>query len=313
MERINKAFQILSIGFLFFTNLIYSSVSVNSHKADIVIFSFDRPLQLFALLESLEKHVIGLDGIHVLYRSSSSEYDLAYNECFTFFKKLNISCSKQGSNPREDFKPLTLSILNSIKNNYLLFAVDDIIVKEPINLSECIGHMIATKAHGFYLRLGQNIVKCYTEGIDTPVPPCTEVIPGVYTWTFKDGKGDWGYPSTMDMTVYSKEEVLSVFPYLAFSSPNLLEGAWATRAGGLAGGPAIDMQKKGLFYTNSKIFNIPMNLVQTDHLIAKNMSIPVSKLLTLFNEGFKVNIDSYSKINNQAPHMEAELYLTKRV
>jgi len=38
-----------------------------SEKVDLVIFSFDRPLQLYALLESCEEYMKGLGDVHVTH------------------------------------------------------------------------------------------------------------------------------------------------------------------------------------------------------------------------------------------------------
>ncbi len=283
------------IGFIFALILSINFAIASSEKVDLIIFSYDRPLQLFALLESIDKYIKGLGDVYLIYRTSSPEYDKNYDMCFAYFKHLNLTFIKQRVN---DFKHLTIDTLKSTKHDYLFFAVDDIIVKDFISLSECATLLKEANAHGFYLRLGKHITKCHSEGNKhTPVPTYKEIKPGIYLWTFKDGQGDWGYPNTVDMTVYCKKEILQVLCNLDFDCPNVFEGKWAEE------GRKFDMHKKGLFYADSKILNVPLNLVQTHHW-AYNMNFPKEKCLDIFDKGFKVDINQYFKYQNDAPHIE---------
>ncbi|HVW98901.1 MAG TPA: hypothetical protein VHA52_00440, partial [Candidatus Babeliaceae bacterium] len=54
---------------------------------DLIVFSYNRPLQLYALLESVQRYVSNLNIIHVLCRISNSQYKKAYQELETFFPK----------------------------------------------------------------------------------------------------------------------------------------------------------------------------------------------------------------------------------
>ena len=47
-------------------------------KADLVVFSYDRPLQLYAFLESTEKYVTGVGDLVVIYRASSEQFQKGY-------------------------------------------------------------------------------------------------------------------------------------------------------------------------------------------------------------------------------------------
>ena len=71
------------------------------NNTDLLIFSFDCPLQLYALLESLEKYVIGIDEISLLYRVSSAEFSQAYEHCLKCFDGLKINAFKQSDSLSE--------------------------------------------------------------------------------------------------------------------------------------------------------------------------------------------------------------------
>src|SRR5690242_6447246 len=125
---------VLSIIFaLFFLGGCISS-EPTTHNVDAVIFSFDRPLQLYALLESIEKYMRGLNEIHVIYRSSNTEYQTAYLHVFEHYP--SVKQHAQGANPKQDFKPLTLQATFDSPAEYVIFAVDDIVVKDMVDLRE---------------------------------------------------------------------------------------------------------------------------------------------------------------------------------
>ncbi len=284
--KINKYIKI------FFLNLILLT-QLRSDLADIIIFSFDRPLQLYALLESIDKYVKGIDKIFIIYRTSSERFNKVYQKVFSDFTKLNIKSYKQGNEPKKDFKPLLINSLNQC-NNYLLFAVDDIIIKDFIDINECIKYLENNNYYGFYLRLGKNITECYTEGIKTPLPQIKQLNEQLFAFSFENQKGDWGYPSTVDFTLYKKEKVINIILKNNFTSPNTFESMWAKK-----------LSKKGLIgiaYNESKIINIPANIVQKDYN-NKNMKQDLNDFLEKFENGFKIDINKFFKINNKSPHI----------
>ena len=279
------------------------SQNIKTENADMIIFSYDRPMQLYALLESIEKYVTGLDDIHIIYRTSSERFKKSYDTCFKSFAKLNIKLIPQDhTNASHVFKPLVMDSLKNSKNKYVLFGVDDIIVKDYINLSECINYLKTNDAYGFYLRLGKNITECYTEGIQTPVPAHKHIDKDVYVVEFKNGKGDWAYPCSVDMTLYDKNKIIDSINNINFYSPNRFEGNWYTSEWFYNS----TKDKKGLFYEDSKIINIPLNTVNHD-VLSRNMGVSNKALLENFESGSRINIEPFFKINNKAPHIEANI------
>lgn len=278
--------------------------------ADLIIFSFDRPLQFYALMESIEKYITGIKNISVLYRVSSQEFNEAYDRCFERFKNFKINAVKQGESPHEDFKPLLLLLLKQLKQDYMLFAVDDIIVKDYIDLGECIAYLEAHNAYGFYLRLGKNISHSYTARTQSPLPIHMQCAKDVMSWKLSDGVSEWRYLNTVDMTLYRKDQLFNVFLQLPFHSPDTLEIVWAAY-----GDSSHDLHKTALCYDDSKIINIPLNLVQRDWQTqtAYNMKYDLSELLQLFNQGYRMHIESYFKFNNSTPHIEIIPFLRKSI
>ncbi len=97
--------------------------------ADFIIFSYDRPMQLYALLESTTNFITGLNDIFVIYRTSDDNYEMGYQIIKEDFP--HVHYIKQSDNPQADFKPLTLQAFQAGSADYIVFAVDDIIFPEP--------------------------------------------------------------------------------------------------------------------------------------------------------------------------------------
>lgn len=276
---------------MFFTLFVHAQ----EKSADLIIFSYDRPMQLFALLESIHKHITGLNDIVVLYRASNDRYEAAYQDVYHEFPQVvNI---KQ-ENPPSDFKQLTVTILQETESEYVLFAVDDIIVKDDVDIMLCIDLLEQTNAYGFYLRLGKNLSYCYPVNAAQSLPTLAEVADGVYTWQFRTGALDWRYPHTVDMTLYKKEIIFNYFSTLSYNQPNRLEAVWAGH-----GRASAIMQQYGLCFACSKMVNLPLNKVQTVYDNRCMNCYSPAQLLEKFEEGFKIDIEPLHNIDNTSAHM----------
>ncbi len=271
---------------------LYSEASIN-----LVVFSYNRPLQLYAFLESFVKNVKGCDRITVVYRSSNDAYMQAYDAVKTDFPFIDFY--KQSENPKSDFKMLTLKAIDFNQEEYVVFAVDDIIVTDPVDLNNCVSALENEKAYAFYLRLGKNIIECYMGRFRSGIPELIECESGVYAWKIKDGKGDWGYPHTVDMAVYRKKDIKKFFLRSFYTSPNILEGNWAS---------AVTQEINnsfGLCFKKSCMVNCPLNIIQDVWVNNRNSnSYSVQELLELFNNNLKLDIAPLQNCNNSAPHMD---------
>ena len=281
--------------------LLMISMTLHCHKkhtADIIIFTFDRPLQLYALLESITTYMTDINSINIIVRASNDRYKNAFNHVNNQFPNA-LFMYQEGI---DDFKQLTLQALENSSSNYVLFAVDDNVVKDTISLAECIEWLEKTNSYGFYLKLGTHLDYCYTENKPQAVPPHTQIHEKIYTWNFNLGEKDWHYPNTVDMTLYRKADLVELFHHFEYYNPNLLEGKWA----------AWWVQHKapsdyGVFYAQSKILNIPLNKVQTIDILNRDMNLYTpEELLELFEKGYKMDIAPLYQFNNKAVHTEYE-------
>jgi len=294
--------NILYILLLLHTALFFQATA---HTADLIIFSYNRPLQLYALLESLDLYATNINSTTIIYRTSNKRYETAFNEVALQFP--GIQFLHQHS--IDDFKILTVQAIEKSTSDYVIFAVDDNIVKDTFSLDECITWLEKTDAYGFYLKLGTNLDYCYTEDATQQLPPMTNIHENIYSWEFTLGEKDWHYPNTVDMTLYRKKDLISLFKSLEYANPNLLEGKWAAWWVQYKAPSSI-----GLFYENSKILNIPLNKVQTINILNRDMNLYTpEELLATFEAGYKIDIQPLYHMNNKAVHTEYEPIFIPRV
>lgn len=259
---------------------------------DLVVYSFNRPMQLYAFLESAEYYIRGITQVYVIYRASNHSYEQAYQIVHNRFPAIHFI--KQSSKPLQDFKSLTLEYIFKLPHEYIILAVDDIIIKNTIDLQECARALEQYNAYGFYLSLGKNLTYCYSIGKPQKLPPFKDKN-GIYSWYFHEGEYDWEYPNSLDMTLYRKSDLEYLLCYLEYTTPNTLEYALAVNA---------DMSQKGLCYEYSKVLNIPLNIVQTDFANTHTNSFNTEQLLDLFNQGFKIDIKQFHCFANVARHID---------
>ena len=281
--------------FSFFTLIHSSGLSL-----DLIIFSFDRPMQLYALLESSIKKFNGISNITVLYRASEKAFEKAYKITQQTFSHVTF----QKHHGKHDFQRCTTNIVQQSQSTHLFFAVDDIIVTNECNLQECLDYLEKNNAYCFSLRLGKNITECYTCNMKTPNPLFKSINESTLLFNFGESQGDWNYPNSLDMNIYRKSTVIDfINGNYRWFHPNQMEGRWAS---------ITPKNPVGLCFNISKIVNVPMNVVNVDWESRNMKSYSKYQLLALFNDGYKIDINSIHTYIPRAPHEEINLNFIKR-
>ncbi len=286
----------------------------NIHKmADIIIYSKDRPLQLEALLESINENVTGINAIKVIYKASSASFDKAFEELKIRYRSVHFINEKKQKGM--NFKKITLQVLEKSTADYVVFGVDDNLVTSPINLSKAIDDLETTKAFGVFFRMGLNIHYCVPEQNNKyyETPPLIQLDEDTYAWQFGTGvdnyrysycSGDWRYPTSVDMSLYRKKEILKELSAIQFNNPNTLEGNWSCTI-------PKKMRKIGICFKTSKCINVPLNSVK-DGVPLPNMNVTTQELLQKFNQGFKLDWKSLTTKTFDSVHvMHAPTYINR--
>jgi hypothetical protein len=281
-----------SVVFCFFAFILFFAKL--DAKTELIIFSFNRPMQLYGLLESIKLHVKGLDEISILFRASDPKYRLGYRKISHHFPNLKWVC--QGNNPKTDFKPLLNHIFDNSKADFILFAVDDMIVSDYIDLKICEKTLSENnEIYGFYLRLGENIHPMNSKLRKT-------IQNDIFTWMFDPLVDYWGYPHTLDMTLFRKDQIVDLVSGLNFTSPNTLEAAMAA---------LFPVVPYGSCFQHSKVLNIPVNLVQQDWGTQYSNQFSAREMLNMFLKGNKIDISLFYKIDNKSPHEYKNINIIK--
>jgi hypothetical protein len=276
------------------------ALPVPSSSCDLIVFSYDRPLQLFAFLESMQKHLQGVGKVTVLYRTSSSSFDKAYEDVKKKFPSIEWSLQSKDF-PKEDFQKLFLQSFTSSPSPYILFAVDDMIVKKDCDLSLCIHFLEQTHAFFFSLRLGSSVRKCYMGGYDQEIPHHVFLSDCIFGWQLNAARGDWNYATSVDMTLYRKKDLKKCFSSICFHNPNELETLWSRYKELRAS--FQEKRRMGLCFIEPVVTNIPLNLVHPSN--DRNMNfLSTRELLRLYENGYKIDILPIEMAESPSVHME---------
>lgn len=255
--------------------------------ADLVICSFNRPMQLYALLESIDQRVSGVDEVLVICRSDD-EYKTGYDIVQKDFPKARFFFQPNSARCRSSFKPLFVKSVYDRKlaaSSHVVFLMDDMLVLESIDLR--VGENLLNdnpNIYGFYYRLGKNIIKQnFTITRDLVVPKLTSVGEDIYTWQFYAGTSDWHYQNNLDGTMYRKSQIQAAITNMEYVDPNTLESNWQryNKAKGTAA-----------CHGHSKTINIPMNIVDTSWQNKIIGNYTTKELNELFLAGKKMDIYS---------------------
>ncbi|WP_194847337.1 glycosyltransferase [Candidatus Neptunochlamydia vexilliferae] len=273
--------------------------SRDEELVDIVIFSYNRPLQLYAFLESSEKYVENLHRQFVIYRVGNTHYEKGYDKVKEAFPNV-IYIRQSIETPYEDFAPMVRKVVFNRDFSiarYVTFALDDHLIKDQIDLKEGVKLLKETGAHGFYFRLGNNLD-------DHPEERKVEVEEGVYAWQFSKMEGEWGAPNSVRMALFKKEDIHSDFLHMKFHNPNILQALWNKQA---------NLLRVGLYYDQSKVVRLPLNTVMENEWIhAKSPKISTKDLLTTFEQGLKMDISSLERLENKKVELEISPRFVKR-
>lgn len=333
-----------------------SSHQKKNQSIRCIVFSFDRAMQLDAVLNSFNVHCLDRDKVYffVLYRASSQRHEDQYkilkelHPDVTFVKEGNfrhnvldlispgndflqritrywlvdiinmmvsILCKLPGRIIRETSKQIHKILLrkllpSKICEPYILFLVDDNLFVRDFILADLFEALQCQPTSiGFSLRLGENIKYSYTKDIPLKLPKFTFLLNGllIFDWTISDG--EFSYPLELSSSIYRSSDIVPLVWGLRFSNPNELEFQMAIRSSEFrVKQPNLLCAQKSLTFCN------PVNIVQN---FAPNRSGNLKKnsieqLATLFDQGYRVQVESYRGFVPISCHREVDLEFQRR-
>lgn len=282
----------------------------------IVVFSFNRAIQLDTLLTSIMNKWTSPDySVDIVYNTSNDFFQKGYeklilkfrgNSRFKFYKetaaKKPYYCIRELLNvynikklidtpslrrPKSNFRHLVLDIIKTDTSKQIMFMTDDAVFIDNVELPNDVFVWLNSNPlkNQFILRFGK----------DTNNRPCTVKIEKDYLeWKYSDYNfdTDWGYNFSVDAHIYSKELVYKYYKKYIFTNPNTLEGFIASRM--RSNGDADNA--RCVIYP--KLLSFPINMVQN---VVNNESCNVSPeyLNNKYLDGYTLkypipkNIDSF--------------------
>jgi len=276
---------------------------------DIVIFSFNRAMQLNTLLKSIQQNCLFSYNLYILYNCTEkftlgyeklkSKYNLPnihfvkeerkkrskipFNEIKKVFNLKRYLKYKYLRNPKYDFREKLINIISNSDNEFIMFLTDDSLFIRPVKIPLFVFENIRNNPsqNSFSCRLGTNINQ----------PSFYEKIEfNTIKWNYYDNrnKKDWSYNFSVDAHIYDKKYILKNIEEILFSNPNSFEAfmkVFCTKMNDLSVGYA-DYEPSILSY--------PINMVQN---VQANESLNVS--LALLEEMFQKDYEvEYPKIDN---------------
>lgn len=273
----------------------------------IIIFSFNRAMQLDTLLRSVYKH-FKFDNyrVEVLYNTSDRDFEKGYDllkgkylqvefvkestnkdhfgikDAMCFYNLKKIIKHKQLRNAKSDFRSLLCGMLHG-NADCSMFLTDDSAFYSDVCLTDDILSWVNEKPlqRSFSLRLGIGI---------NQEEPKTEKDGFVYWDYYKScEKKNWTYQFSVDGHIYSTKLLRQLADKIFFTNPSFFESMVCNYV------REKRMLSEGMCFRKSTLLSYPINMVQK---VADNESLNAS-LETLnekFLEGYTFDYEVPEKI-----------------
>ncbi|MDO8652451.1 MAG: hypothetical protein Q7R66_09700 [Undibacterium sp.] len=257
-----------------------------------IVFSKDRPLQLYSLLHSYFEKVRSPVPVTVIYDVSDEAFARAYQEVSESFvgREVSVTFVRELNGFRESL----LQELQKIEVQSVFFLVDDIVFIRPLDLDWA--KKLNPQEFVLSLRHSPHLRRSYTGNAKVAPPMFSNVsfAAGLLSFKWFECGYEWSDPWSVDGQVLSTAEVRVLTRISEFKAPNSYEVALKA---------FNDMAEKrlGLCYTESKILNLPINRVQSE---ISNLSgnISCAYLLEQWNQGLMLDTQMFDNHIPVSPH-----------
>ena len=250
------------------------------NSLNIVCFSKDRPMQLQAYIESLDKYADLQYTLDIIYTVSDEKYEQAYKQLMATYDDIPFI--------RETNMQKNLRDLFNGYGEHVMFGCDDVLFTSKFG-NEYETLMIDENVFGFTMRAGENII--YSHPAQTHFKFHGEVIEDTFCkWDWRTGQVTFAYPFELNATVYRKQDVLKYFDLVKGVKkwhPNILEGGFYSLRQYFYNRPIM------YSYKNPKMVVLTINRVQdvAENPVYEEEGYTTEKLLEMFLAGRQIDID----------------------
>lgn len=271
----------------------FKSISTYNDELTCIIFSKDRALQLFALLESIELNTNLKRKVYVIYKTSDLKHEKSYKELIAEAKDFNFEIEWVAQ--LKDFKNTVVSVLKNVKSKKIFFLTDDDLFINNFNLND--SKMFSDNNFIFSLRLSKNISYSYNLQKKIKVPYLRKLnFKNYYKFKWFETDGEWNYPWSVNGHIYSLTDILILSSICDYNAPNSYEAA-------LQSFNFYGKKKIGICGEKSFLINLPVNITQNE-IKNKSGNIKLDEYLNAWEEKKKLNITVLEKYNPYSVHEE---------
>jgi hypothetical protein len=281
-------------------------LSTNTHNLkeglSCIVFSKDRSIQLFALLESYNNNIDEEINLTVIYNVSNEDHKKSYEELIILFSKTNKKINFVLET--KTFKNSLLKVLQEVQTKNMFFLTDDDLFIRKFN-TELVSNINTADAI-FSLRFNPELTYSFTAGtkIERPHFQKYKNYENILSFKWFEKKFDWSDPWSVNGHIFATNEVLVLSTFSDFLAPNSYETK-------LKNFNDLIENRVGLCFKESIIINLPINLVQTE---VQNNSGNISPLFLLkqWNLGKKIDILQFQNCKIKSTHEIHKVHFVNR-
>lgn len=244
----------------------------------IIIFSFNRALQLDTLLSSyLEHWKAPKCQIDVIYNTRGDSFQKGYDLLINKLSSYNAirfhkeECSERGYSfreymynlvhilkypvirkPKTNFRNMMIKLMEESNAKEVMFMTDDAMFIRDVTIPEQVFKWVKEdpKKRQFSLRLGKGM---------NNQPLSIKEEGGFLNWDLDkvERNSNWGYRFSVDAHIYDKQLILDYYKKYVFTSPNTLEGYIEAKL------YKDKLVTEGRSFIDAKLLSFPVNMVQT--------------------------------------------------
>jgi hypothetical protein len=267
----------------------------------IIVFSYNRPMQLNSLLKSIQLYwKYPQIKVSIIYNCLGDNFEKGYDLLkakyvdFSFIKETSKCLSYSYKefllpynifqlilhsylrNPKSDFRFLLNNIINQSGCSHVLFLTDDSIFITNVNLEVDVLNFLDCNPsqNQFSLRLGSNMNN----------PPLNlKRSNNMLMWNFYDNSfyTNWGYPFSVDGHIYDVNIIRNILRKIIFCNPSSLE---STVCGYVN---RCKLFSTGASYSDTFLLSFPINMVQNIHN-NESLGLSCALLNQKFLDGFEL-------------------------
>ena len=257
-----------------------------SARAQVIIFSKDRPPQLDLLLRS-DARFSPQDCriVSVLWRATTDAARAGYTTLVKEYPRVAFVEERDFHEDLADLVDADVSLTQ--------FLVDDNIFVRSWSMDDgIVTQLDCDDVASVSLRLSPYTDYCYTLNVAVEVP----LMLAGRKWLWPVLEGDWCYPHSVDGNLFRTEDILLCVRNGEYAAPNSLEPA-------LVYGMTRPMMA---CYGRQKIVNVAANSVQDDAASNRNGGADQGPMNERFNTGGRIALAPFLGTWYRSPHIEAE-------